>query len=320
MTLLRWPLLGSSGVLSSGLVFQQEVQGLFNQNVGAVVRVVSFVRQEDVITTRIGTGFFVQRDGLIVTTGSAVNDAQEMLVEHGEQSYAAELVGVDVITNLALLRLKNVEEQKVFPTLDLGDSSGLVSPGTFLLAISCKSGLSPSPVLTLAASLDGHHRDAYFATTYLRADWVSTGGEPGAPVFSMNGDFVGMLAAAVPEIQASFILPARAIRRVVMPLLASGKVRYAYMGVRTRLERSMSGEYRVLIDRLETGSPAEKAGLQPNDRILSIGNWPLKNLEALHDAVFFAEPDATVEFKILRRNQQLRISVPATSQTYPLGD
>lgn len=305
-------------ILPDYLALQQRVQEVFQQKSGAVVRVVGFFpRDEGVPITRIGTGFFIRSDGYIITSASAVLDAKEVLVEYGAYSTNAQVIGVDVMTNLAVLK---IQPECTIESFNLGTSMELPSTGTFLIGASCELGLSVGPSLGMVVGRENGYGDIYFATTYLRSDIGTSGGEPGSPIFDLEGNFIGVMIASISNVQSSFILPARAVRRIVSDILLYGNTRYAYVGLNTKLQRDEKGAYIVSVDGIKEGSPAQLAHLCIGDRILAINQIPLSNLGDLHDAIFFAQPDAMISFKVLRDKEVLNISVKAQSRTYPLSE
>lgn len=327
-------------ILPDYLALQQRVQEVFQQKSGAVVRVVGFFpRDEGVPITRIGTGFFIRSDGYIITSASAVLDAKEVLVEYGASlpnsstsgfdvkqnlsprfamfSANAQVVGVDVMTNLAVLK---IQPECEIETFNLGTTMELPATGTFLVGTSCELGLSVGPSLGMVVGRESGYGDIYFATTYLRSDIPTSGGEPGSPIFDLEGNFIGVMIASISNVRSSFILPARAVRRITSDILLYGNTRYAYVGLNTKLQRDEKGAYIVSIDGIQEGSPAQLAHLLIGDRILAINQIPLSNLGDLHDAIFFAQPDAMISFKVLRNKEILNISVKTQSRTYPLSE
>lgn len=310
-----------AGLLADGTCFdlQERVREVFAENGPAVLRVVGFFDGPDgTVSAKVGSGFFIRADGHIATTTGAVSGAKEVLVENGLQTYSAEVVGEDVITNLAVLKILNGPGG--FRSLSLGTEVGLPSAGTFLLGLTCVLGMDPGPSFGMILGTNISHGDIYFETTYLRSDLSADGGEPGSPVFDLAGNFIGMLMASIPQVHSSFILPARAVRRVISDILLSGVVRYAHIGLHTRLERSNDGEYRVIVDRIEHNSPAERSRLLPGDRIVAIGDAPLRSLGDLRDAIFFATPESILPLKIVRGKKVSVISVRTGARTYPLSD
>jgi S1-C subfamily serine protease len=283
---------------------------------GSVVRVVGFFHREDgTLGSRMGSGFFVRADGYIATTAGAVADAHEILVEFGDSSYGAELLGEDLLTNVAILRINDPDFQRESCPELFFEPLPLPPVATPVFALACEVGFDPSPVPGLALGSYIRYGNHFFPTRHLRSSIPSNGGAPGAPVFDPTGRFVGMLMASIPAVNGSFILPARAFHRVLCDLLLHGSVRYAYAGIHTQMGRDGEGNYSVSIDRLDEQSPAEHAQLRRGDRILSLNELPLRSLADLHDAIFFASPESPVSMKIQRGTEVFRVVLRTTSRS-----
>jgi S1-C subfamily serine protease len=282
--------------------------GLFAAHRDAVVRVLCLFHREDgTAVARMGSGFFLDAEGHVATTVGAIDGAEEIFVECGTNSYRARTVGLDQETRVAVLVPE--EASPPHPCFSLGDGMALPSPLTPLLAIACEIGMDPSPSLGIALAEQICHGSHCFATTHLRSSLPSNAGAPGSPVFDLQGNFVGMLMASIPQIDGSFLLPARALRRVVRDILLHGAVHYAYVGLDTRLERDEEGTFLAIVRGVASHSPAAEANLRAGDRILAIDDGPIRGPAELRDAVFFAPSGSPLSLKIQRGVDVFRVSV-----------
>ena len=102
-------------------------------------------------------------------------------------------------------------------------------------------------------------------------------GEVGAPVFDLNGRFVGITHAALPDLKSSFLLPAKACQRIRDDLLLSGEVEYGWFGITTTLKINESNSFDVVIDGFVENSPAKKSNLKIGDILLKVGNQLIQN-------------------------------------------
>lgn len=315
------PALGASEI-PAYLLQQVQLQRIFEEKSCAVVRVIGFIRHEDgTKAMRFGSGFFIRGEGYVLTSASAIENTDEIFIEYGMHSANAKVVGSDIITNLAILKLLPTEGKAATEkvnSLSLGNDFQLPKTGTFLVGITCELGMEPGPSHGIVVGADVHYGGKYFPTSHLRSDMPANGGEPGSPVFDLSGNFIGVLIFSIPQINSSLILPARAVRRVINDILFLGEVRYAHIGLNTKLRRDANGEYAVVVERVTVDSPAQRADLREGDHILSIGNHRLQGLADLHDAIFFAQPDATLAVKIQRGKEMLTVNMKTASRTYPL--
>ena len=201
------------------------------------------------------------------------------------------------------------EASPPYPSFSLGDGMALPPPLTPLLAIACEIGLDPSPALGIALAEQICHGGYCFATSHLRSSLPSNAGAPGSPVFDLQGNFIGMLMASIPQIDGSFLLPARALRRVVRDILLHGTVHRAYAGLDTRLERDEEGTFLATVQAVAPHSPAAEANFRPGDRILAIDDVPIRGPAELRDAIFFAPPCASLSLKIQRGEDVFRVAL-----------
>lgn len=253
------------------------------------------------------TGFFISREGHVITVADVVNEAQAIWIVYNKIPYQAELVGVDNTTNIAIVRL--LQPPANIPFLHLGEAMDVPKLSTMLLAIACTLGQEPGPLMGMVT---GWHTDFVdkisFPTTFLRANIPSPLGEAGAPVFDMMGRFVGIIVIAINEMHSSFIVPARAVTHIRDDLVFSGKVAYAYLGVDLDEEAILRSDC-CTIKKLIPESPAQKAGLKQGDKILEFDNVSIKTLGDFCNATFFARPGQMIVVKVQRENKDLKLPV-----------
>lgn len=255
----------------------------------------------------VGTGFFATTTGHILTASSVVNGSDRIWVECDDIVYAAELAGEDNRSGVALLRLYKVDKQ--YPFVSLQPLTPILEVGTFLVGVSRELGLPPRPTRGM---LTGHVSSAEvpeLPTLHYRSDLSCNAAEPGAPVFNYNGQFVGMLVAALPEVQGSFILPAQALLRVRDDLLNEGKVRYGWIGMHIVPQSDPESGRQIMVNEIEPGSPASESGIKPGDVILKVGEYPIDTIGDLGTALFFARVDQYLPVKIRRGKDRREISV-----------
>ena len=172
---------------------------------------------------KMGTGFIVSKDGHVLTSG-LLQEPERIWIEHDKSFYLAELLGNDSMCNLSLLKI--VDANREFSFVSLVDQVSDIKPGSFLIGLSCALEFQVGPTYGLAQSREIAFGKNLFPTSMLRASLPLGPGEVGAPVFDLQGRFVGMGHAALPDLSASFLLPAEACLRVRDGLLFSGAVDY----------------------------------------------------------------------------------------------
>lgn len=299
-------------------VFQDRITEIFNQKKSAVVRVFGYhaapsdsCNPNEAQQVDVGTGFFISREGHIMTIANVVNEAQCIWAEYNGIPCPADLVGYDNITNLAIVRLSRSPLNISF--LHLGEAMEIPQPSVMLLGITCKLGNEPGPSMGMVTGWHTAFFDKAFPTTYLRSNIPSDGGEGGSPVFDLTGRFVGVMVISIDGIRSSFIIPARAVMRVRDDLVFSGKVSYAFLGIELDKEASLASGC-LIIGKAIDGGPAHEAGLKSGDKILEFDNTLINHVMDLHNATFFARPGQLISIKVQRGDKELKLSVRLREQ------
>ncbi|MDR1255884.1 MAG: S1C family serine protease [Puniceicoccales bacterium] len=300
--------------LCEGAAFGEYVSTTFERYKNSVVRVVGVVslpeegKQEDDSAPQTqhvlsGTGFFVSDKAHVLTAASIVSSARVLWVEYRGLSYAAECVGYDAATNIAIIRLLQPPES--FEIVGIGDSDehALARIGEFAIFIGCRLDLDPAPAIGNIVGKNIAYGERTFVTTYLRSDIELCGGESGAPVFDLDGDLIGCMVAALPELHSSFILPKRALKRICDDIIKLGKVTYGAIGIDIHAEYKLGLGQQIIVSRVVHDSYAEKSGLLAGDVLLSMNNFSIKHREDLHNALFFAHPGSDMHIVVMRGDE-----------------
>ena len=285
---------------------------VFERNEPAIVRVKAAIilkgkeGQPDKKTLRVGTGFFVSQEGHVLTS-DLVRDAGRVWVEHHQDFYLAEVVGRDAIANIALLKLKDKKPSE-FSFLRVTELPVLPRPGTFVVTLSAPLQFPPSPAMGIVQGHESNFGNRMFPARMLRTS-VSVGpGEVGAPMLDLNGRFIGMVFASLPDLRSSCVLPASAVLRVRDDLLFSGKVSYAWFGL-TVTSMIVEGGLRVQVDKILDDSPVAGSGIRKGDLLLKIGDHRIERRGDVATASFFARPGQFVNFLVKRGSEELEIPV-----------
>ncbi len=297
---------------------QKRVIDIYRSNEKAVVKVYAAFenKSEDGKTVLfIGTGFYISKEGHILTNTNVTYGADRIWVESKGIAYTAEHVGSDPLTNVSIIKVFALPSD--FHFLRFTDSPETPPVGSFLVGLSCEMGQDPGPSLGLVTGWNTNYGDRVLPTIYLRSDIPSTGGEGGAPVFDINGSLVGMIIVSLPELGSSFILPARAIQRIRDDILFSGKVTYAYFGFQTRQKSNLNDGPWVEVEDLIENGPAAKGGVQVGDIILKLGDFPVKTDADLRIATFYQRPGEFVTVLIRRGEEEVELSLKPGAREAP---
>ena len=271
-------------------------------------------RQPPRPTRGVGSGFIIDPKGYIVTNQHVIDGATRITIGllSGER-FRAKVIGTDRETDLALLKIDAGHE---LPVMKFGDSNS-AQVGDWVLAIGSPFGLDQT---VTAGIISKKERDSQAFTNFqrfLQTDAAINRGNSGGPLVNMHGEAIGVnsqIATLTGDYNGiGFALPSNEAKFVCEQILASGKVKRGYLGV--TLE-SVRGEFAriyglseakgaiiadvVRQERDGQPTPAEKAGLQPNDVIVEFNGQPVQDAQDLIAKVAGASVGQSVTLTYLR--------------------
>jgi len=271
----------------------QQVSAGFARLLDAVARIdvreVRFDAGGRRLEASIGSGVILSADGLVLTNAHVVSPrAVEVSVTLSSlERVSARLVGWDHWTDLAVLRLdmNEVRRRKLtFAHGDFGESDRLY-PGETVFAVGTPYGLTRTVTRGIISNtnrffesedgVDGYETGNF--STWLQTDAAINPGNSGGPLVTEDGRVVGITSRAyLGANNLGFAIPASTARRVMNELVRSGAVTRSYVGIVPRALRDLESFYAlalntgVLIDSVDAGSPAARAGLHVGDVILTM--------------------------------------------------
>ena len=290
---------------------EARIQNIFTDNKSAIVRVkASKEKSVDGKKTRLlkmGSGFFVSKNGHILTTG-LLPDAERIWIEFNKSYYLAEHLGSDSLCNLTLL--KTIEKPRDFSFVSFESLNPKVSRGSFLVGVTCALEFEIGPTFGIMQSYESSFGRNLFPTKMLRSSLPLGPGEVGGPVFDLHGNFIGITYAALPEIQSSFILNARACSRIRDGLLLYGKVDYGWFGI--TVSKKLNEQNNSYME-IKSASPDSK--LKFGDKLIKIGNKQISDRGDIVESTFFAKPGTFVKFLINRDGKEMTIQVKVSKRS-----
>jgi S1-C subfamily serine protease len=264
-----------------------------------------------------GSGVVVAPDGLILTNSHVAGAASRIEVTTADgQHLKARLVGDDPDTDLALLR---VEEAVTLPAAPLGDSKRL-RRGQLVIAIGNPLGFE-STVTTGVVSALGRSlraRTGRLIDDVIQTDAALNPGNSGGPLVSSHGEVVGVNSAVIMGAQGiCFAVAANTASFVLGELVRHGRVRRAFIGVSAqqlaiprRLRRAgIDRESAVIVAAVEPGSPAAKAGVKPDDILVSLDGLAITGADDLIRALTGERIGRDVTLDVLRGTERLIVSL-----------
>ena len=259
----------------------------------------------------LGSGFIIDENGYIVTNNHVIENAEEIRVtlKDGEE-YAAELIGTDPGTDIALIK---IDADIDLPVLELGDSEDL-KIGQWVLAIGNPFGLDHT-VTAGIVSAKGRVIGAGAYDDFIQTDASINPGNSGGPLIDMEGRVIGINTAIVAGGDGiGFAIPASMAARIVDQLKETGEVTRGWIGVGIQeLDRDLREYYEVeggvLITDVFDDDPADKAGVREGDIVTKVNGNPVDSPRELSRAVADVMPGDEALLSIIRDGEAIEIAV-----------
>ncbi len=236
-----------------------------------------FGRSEMDDETSVGSGIVISRQGIVLTNNHVISGARSIIVRLNDgREYDVDRIQTDEYSDIAVLHINNPPE---LTAAKIGDSDEL-QIGDWVIAIGSPFELE-STVSAGIISGKGRGLRKIKRGKLLQTDAAINPGNSGGPLVNLDGEVVGIntaIASSSGGYQGiGFAIPSNQVRWVVGQLLQTGVVKRSYLGVeiddlipREARRRGLPAISGVLVSGIRPDSPAEDAGLQPDDVILEI--------------------------------------------------
>jgi serine protease Do len=274
----------------------------------------------------LGSGVILSTNGYILTNYHVVTqDGEDKPVDrinvslHGDDStrYKAKIIGSDQWTDLAIIK---IDTDKPLTAVPFGDSDAM-RVGDWVLAIGSPFGLDSTVTAGIVSAkgrdIEGGVEGQF--KRFIQTDAAINPGNSGGPLVNLAGQVIGINTAIATQRGTydgiCFAIPSNTARKVYNALITSGSVRRGAIGVQfysqnnPALLRSFGTDHGIVINVVEAGSPAERAGLKRGDVILSIDGKPIKNADELVAIVSETEIGKRLRVEYLRDRKPLTTDV-----------
>lgn len=273
-----------------------------------------------------GSGVIIRSDGYIVTNDHVISNATEVEVTFHDGRKAKGTVLRAPSADIALVKV----DVQGLPSAVLGDSS-TVKSGQLVFAIGSPFGLENTFTMGIVSAVGRREQIAGMDAVRFYPDLIQTDaainqGNSGGPLVNSHGEVIGINTAIVSggltggNVGIGFAIPVNRVKTVVKRLLEQGSFKRGYLGVAMRnLTPELRDEFKaqegVLIESVEQGTPADKAGIQAGDVIVEVDGKPVQNDVALRDAISEKNPGDRVRIKLIREGKPM--TVEATLTVHP---
>jgi len=269
-----------------------------------------------------GSGFIVSKDGHVLTNNHVVDGADKITVTFSDgKVHEAKVLGKDPTFDLAVLKIDG--NGKDFPVLELGDSDKS-EVGEWVVAIGNPFGLEHTVTVgVISAKNRSIHAGNVNFDGFLQTDAAINPGNSGGPLIDLSGRVVGINTAIVPYAQGiGFAVPVNMAKQVMDDLIRYGSVKRGWLGVYIQpLTRDFAEAYGIeeengaVISDVLADSPAEKAGLQRGDVILTVNGEKIKDHQEFVSRIRQRLSGEKVTLGIIR--QKKKSDVPVTLGEMP---
>jgi S1-C subfamily serine protease len=260
----------------------------------------------------LGSGVIYRSDGYIVTNHHVIEGASsvEVLLSDGDR-YAAEIVGSDVLNDLAVLRI----QRDGLPAIDLRPADEPVRVGETVVAIGSPFGLDATVTSGIISALNRDLRiptSAEVIPAVIQTDAAINPGNSGGALVDLQGRLVGINTAIVSRTGVNegvgFAVPVRQAIVSSDQLIEQGFVRYPLLGITgTDINAEVAAAFALtnrrgaVVDSVQPGSGADAGGMRSGDVIVAVDGLPLRSMSDLVAEVRRRAPGMTVRFEVLRR-------------------
>jgi 2-alkenal reductase len=272
--------------------------------------------------TSSGSGVIISPEGYILTNNHVIEGAQRLEVIFADSAKAeAEVVGTDPLSDLAVIRVDGA-----VPTwAELGDSA-LLRPGQTVIAIGSALGDFRNTVTVGVVSATGRRLvdQSWVMEGLIQTDAAINRGNSGGPLVNLQGQVVGINTAIVRGSGLSgdvaeglgFAIPSNMAAQVSQALIQDGRVERPYLGVtyypvspQVAAQYDLSVEAGVLVTEVGRGTPADAAGIEQGDVLVSLGGDAIDEENPLVSVLMRHPVGETVTLGVVRGEQTLRLEV-----------
>ena len=261
----------------------------------------------------MGSGFILSADGYVMTNAHVVEGATEVIVTlTDKREFKARIVGTDKRTDVAVVKI----EASGLPAVRIGDTSRL-RVGEWVMAIGSPFGLDNT---VTAGIVSAKQRDTGDYLPFIQTDVAINPGNSGGPLINMRGEVVGINSQIYSRsggfMGISFAIPLDEAMQVSDQLRATGRVTRGRIGVQigqvTRDVAESIGlgkQQGALVTGVESGSPADKAGIEAGDIIIRFDGKSIDKLADLPRMVGNTKPGTKSTVTVFRRGQSKDLSI-----------
>jgi serine protease Do len=274
----------------------------------------------------IGSGVLIDPEGHLLTNAHVIEDADRVNVELTDAQevprvFRARIVGRDRLSDVALLRI--APEKVPLVVAPLGSSDELAR-GDWVVVIGNPLNLTGSVSVGVVSGL---HRQvgAHELEDHLQVEAALNPGNSGGPILNTRGEVVGLVSlGVVPSNGIGFAVPTGLIRPWLEDLKADGRPHRGCLGATLRdltphlaKKEGLDVETGVLVTDTAWLGPADRAGIEPGDLLITYAGQPAKKAREVRAAVLQTRPGTTVDVEVRRERKSIACQVKVGERRRP---
>ena len=273
-------------------------------------------RQRDFEQQSVGSGFILSSDGHILTNAHVVDEATEVLVKLSDKrEFRAKVVGTDKRTDVALLKI----DATGLPKVTIGDPEKL-RVGEWVAAIGKPFGLENTITAGIVSAKGRDLPQENNLVPFIQTDVPINPGNSGGPLFNMKGEVVGMNSLIFSRtggyMGLAFAIPIDVAMNVVKQLQEKGRVTRGRIGVQiqevtkeTADAFGLNKATGALVNSVEKGGPADKAGVESGDIILKAEGRTVNSSSELPRIITQIKPGTKITLQVWRKGASKDLAV-----------
>ena len=265
----------------------------------------------------LGSGFIIDKAGIIVTNNHVIEGADEItVIMHNQVEFKAVLLGRDPKADLAVLKInpKNITLSEV----SWGDSNE-IRVGDWSIAIGNPLGLGGTVTAGIISAISRDIGNGPYVK-FLQTDAAINRGNSGGPLFNINGEVIGINSAIISQsggsIGLGFAIPSSSAQKIVNQLKDYGRTKRGWLGVQiTPVSKDiaeslgLSNQKGAFISSINPEGPSKKAGIQEGDVILKFNNSEIIQMTDLPRVVAESDVGSIAIVELWRKDKIIKIDV-----------
>ena len=265
----------------------------------------------------LGSGFIIDKSGIIVTNNHVIEGADEITVILSDQSeYIAKLLGRDPKADLAVLQIN--PEGKLLQSTKWGNSDKM-RVGDWTIAIGNPLGLGGTVTAGIISAISRDIGSGPYVK-FIQTDASINRGNSGGPLFNIQGEVIGINTAIISQTGGSiglgFAIPSNSAKKIIQQLKDFGRTKRGWLGVQIQPvskdfaeSLGLADEKGAFVSNIDPKGPSKKAGIQAGDVILQFNGVDIIKMTDLPRVVAESDVGSIATLKVWRKNKVITIKV-----------